>query len=444
MNTIIYIVQPLELSFEASDIFEIKRRIKEVFFHQENTNSILNSFLSQSRKLSDTKIIYNYGYKRSHEGKVIFNNIYDKIIVDSVDYEKISAELLLETNTLCCSLILRMPLRRGDLKSLVNNDAKLLSELRSAYVVKEGDNEPKSLIVSDLIKSAQNFIFDRINSININIRPNTANTTVFHVNSEYKNFKKLNKFESILNNLERFDTQCSFKQLANNIFYRQGSRYHFVVAQSNDIIERIMSIHFYSQNIWFRLNIIGEQASTIVSNIDAKRTIDKDRDNYRALLYAIQTIKLLNESFKTTIESDSSKIYEPLESKWNIMGSIEKIEDTLSILSKLNDESQKEKTDESLERQNKTLLFLTCIQMLGITSIWSDYITLIQDKNIKKLDSLPLFIEKKSSLLILNNLFPLLLAILALATFITANYKGRYVLISILVTFLTFFILFNF
>ena len=121
-----------------------------------------------------------------------------------------------------------------------------------------------------------------------------------------------------------------------------------------------------------------------------------------------ELVRIHNQDMKMYFESDSESVFSKIESAWTIKESLDEINNYVSSFKEFIERSYQRKMERINRRQSTILFVISCIQTLGLVSIWGDYLSL------SKVDS---FVQTTGlirgtdniSLLLINTWLPIIL-----------------------------------
>ena len=168
--------------------------------------------------------------------------------------------------------------------------------------------------------------------------------------------------------------------------YLFGGRFHTIVGLRDDAFNKYASIQFHMQYIYFYLYRIYEVSEYISEDftlgglsqngINASQTFD-------LMSIKIESLLIYNEYFKMAIENEKSRIYDIVESKWNIEGLLGKISGYSSVFRDYSERMNQRRNLKSSERMNFILAVIAFIQTFGLISVMSDFIGFFPNKGSK-------------------------------------------------------------
>lgn len=163
-----------------------------------------------------------------------------------------------------------------------------------------------------------------------------------------------------------------------HVCYAFFGRFHTIITKDPQYYRRFAPLQFHVQYMWFYVSFFVEQMeklnNTLSVNHDRKQ-LDDLRHAIDEYINKIELLNMNNENLKIAIESDSES-YQRIAQKWNVPQSIANAKSYVSYFKDYLERSFNRKAELSDRRQNHILFFISCIQLLGIVSIWGDYLGL--------------------------------------------------------------------
>jgi hypothetical protein len=209
------------------------------------------------------------------------------------------------------------------------------------------------------------------------IGSNTGNITLF-VDEEPSNGTLKKRLFTCNANAER--SRDNMSQVVDNerVSYAFFGRFHTIISKDNKHYLRYAPIQYHIQYMWFYVSYFSEQMdrlnNAILTNSN-KKSLNEKRQIIDEYINKIELLVMNNESFKIAIESDSH-IYQKVANKWNIESSLSNAKAYISFFKGYLERTYSRKAELAARKQNHILFFISCIQLLGIVSIWSDYLGL--------------------------------------------------------------------
>ncbi|KPZ71551.1 hypothetical protein AN944_01566 [Shewanella sp. P1-14-1] len=173
------------------------------------------------------------------------------------------------------------------------------------------------------------------------------------------------------NNTTIIDNDC--------VHYAFFSRFHTIMTLDIGRYYRFAPIQHHIQSTWYYVSFYSRVLDKLNSHIlanDSKKTLNSKRNVIDEYINKIELLRMNNENFKLAIESDNEDVYQKIESKWNVESSLEHAKTYVSFFKDYLERAYARKAEQSNRRQNQILFIISCIQILGLISIWSDYLGL--------------------------------------------------------------------
>ncbi|MBY6185722.1 hypothetical protein KUV89_03585 [Marinobacter hydrocarbonoclasticus] len=207
---------------------------------------------------------------------------------------------------------------------------------------------------------------------------NSGNITVF-VDAPVSNERVKNLFLSCNANAERLLGNRTTVVENDKVHYAFFSRFHTIVSDDPRYYYRYAPIQYHIQFIWFYVRYYSEIMEVLnhhVMALNSRERIGSKRHVIDEYINKIEQLKMHNENFKLAIESDNSAVYAKIEGKWNIESSLANAQSYVSFFKDYLERAYIRKAERASQRQNHILFVISCIQILGLISIWSDYLGL--------------------------------------------------------------------
>ena len=232
---------------------------------------------------------------------------------------------------------------------------------------------------SEVCQRIQNMCTDRKNAKPVaSIRNNTGNITFF-VEASPVNEDIKNKFLACNRYAERVSGNGTTIIDNDYVSYTFFSRFHTIITNDIARYHRFAPIQFQIQSIWYFINYYNRVLDKINNEIIAsntKSTLDSKRTIIDEYINKIVLLSMKNEKFKLAIESDNQDVYKKIESKWNLESSLDQGKAYVNFFKDYLERSHARRVAQSNKSQNRILFTISCIQILGLISIWADYLGL--------------------------------------------------------------------
>ncbi|MBY5920200.1 hypothetical protein [Ferrimonas balearica] len=219
----------------------------------------------------------------------------------------------------------------------------------------------------------------RRNSLKVaSIGNNSGNITLF-VDASARDERIKNLFLNCNANAERLLGNRTTVVDNDKVHYAFFSRFHTIISDDPRYYLRYAPIQYHIQFIWFYVRYYSEIMEALnhhVLALNSRARIGSKRHVIDEYINKIEQLKMHNENFKLAIESDNSAVYAKIEGKWNIESSLANAQSYVSFFKDYLERAYIRKAERASQRQNHILFVISCIQILGLISIWSDYLGL--------------------------------------------------------------------
>lgn len=195
---------------------------------------------------------------------------------------------------------------------------------------------------------------------------------------------------------ERLATDYPSIKLSNKIdnttdLFDFNGRMHTLVINNPKDEFRYLPILFHMQFMWFYIKIISPYFSrkivSIICNNSQKGKSDLEANIY-SIMKRIEVLTIYNEQFKFSIEIDNERIYDRIQNRWSIEKTLKQLQKNAASFGSHISRDNQNTRDKSDQFKNTILAIISIIQILALTSIWNDHLSLI-DKTAS--DSQPFY-----------------------------------------------------
>ncbi|UTT86150.1 hypothetical protein LZI70_17445 [Vibrio pelagius] len=186
-------------------------------------------------------------------------------------------------------------------------------------------------------------------------------------------------------------------------------RFHTIISSQFDDYYRYFPILYHAQFIWSAVH----QFTSLMDDLNRKVLLgdfsnDSNIHIIDEYINKFELVRIHNQDMKMYFESDSESVFSKIESAWTIKESLDEINNYVSSFKEFIERSYQRKMERINRRQSTILFVISCIQTLGLVSIWGDYLSL------SKVDS---FVQTTGlirgtdniSLLLINTWLPIIL-----------------------------------
>ncbi|WP_153913184.1 hypothetical protein [Shewanella sp. TC10] len=395
-------VQPIEVDAEQYEQLISKKsrigRLIGTFDKNDFKVEWLQQFNKLHRDLSNYKSIYgNQDSKVSNEllkqdltqQQFLVNGQHD--ISEYLDLDNTTYELVFDQRFFNFVLVVELHFDIPDVQletllstELIEGGVDFYNTLRN-LLVKEHDDSP----LSEWGNAVRLAVCKRIQAIShISLRSSTrplayignnSGNITFFVDESPQNKAVKQQFLSCNaiaervkgNNTTIIDNDC--------VHYAFFSRFHTIITKDIGRYYRFAPIQHHIQATWYYVSFYSRVLDKLNSHIlanDSKKTLNSKRNVIDEYINKIELLRMNNENFKLAIESDNEDVYQKIESKWNVESSLEHAKTYVSFFKDYLERAYARKAEQANKRQNQILFIISCIQILGLISIWSDYLGL--------------------------------------------------------------------
>jgi len=312
----------------------------------------------------------------------------------------------------------------NNLKGKINNLYNVIRDI----MVKEEDNSVISQWAMQIQKNAcqnANSILshllknDTITQSAVSVIHNTGNITcvAFDENFEPNNALSL-MFKQSNEQAERLHNVADPVLLNDRVSYSFYGRFHTIILKDKEEYSRYSPIQFHIQIIWFMLNLYNSSMNELYDNIaikQNKKIIEKQTKLMDQFIYKVEQLVIFDETFQRTIEVDNELIYSKIQSLWSIRRSLNSSKNYLSFFRDYLIRINSYKINKNNIRRTWILMSISIFQILGLLSVWSDYLTLLNKNNYNNSQQLPsIFNGNLGALFNINLFLPLVLILFSI------------------------------
>lgn len=163
------------------------------------------------------------------------------------------------------------------------------------------------------------------------------------------------------------------------VYYAFYSRFHTIITNDTSRYYRYAPIQYHLQSTWYFVGYFSRVLDKLNNKILANRTkssLNANRNVIDEYINKIVLLSMKNENFKLVIESDNKNIYQKIENKWNLENSLDQAKAYVNFFKDYLERTHARRLAQSNRSQNRILFTISCIQILGLISIWTDYLGL--------------------------------------------------------------------
>lgn len=191
-------------------------------------------------------------------------------------------------------------------------------------------------------------------------------------------------------------------------FYFHG-RFHTIITSNHDYYYRFFPIQYHAQFMWNSVHTF----TSSMDELNRKMLLgefnnDHDSQLIDKYINKFELVRIHNQDMKMYFESDCELIFVEIERIWTLKESLNEVNNYVSSFKEYIERSYQRKMEKNNLRQNKILFIISCIQTLGLVSIWVDYLSLSKVESFVNTTG---FVQNSNRevLLVFNTWFPLIL-----------------------------------
>ncbi|MDA0150407.1 hypothetical protein [Vibrio sp. LaRot3] len=239
---------------------------------------------------------------------------------------------------------------------------------------------------------------------------NTGNITVQVNGISLENKAKYRAMITHANQMaERVQDNASTLLSNEEVEFVFHGRFHTILSSDQEYYERFFPIQYHAQFMWHAVSSF----KTVMDELNRDRLMGRFTNGGEIQLIdsyinKFELVRIHNQDMKMYFESDNELVFKGIEVKWTIKETLDEVNNYISSFKEYIERSYQRKVENANRRQNKILFIISCIQMLGLVSIWVDYLSLAKVESF--VDSTG-FVRgsEKDLLLAFNTWFPILL-----------------------------------
>lgn len=310
-----------------------------------------------------------------------------------------------------------------DTLPVINKQPTPYNIIRNAFVREKNDST-----ISEYVNQTQKLSIEKISKTlktdinNISIQANTGNITNFiaqNSNTEISSyFIKLNKTSE---RLPQDLSPIKFKTTSENenIYFFSG-RFHTIIVNEQERIERYIPLQFHIQYIWFSIKKLNVSLKNLnLKNLHLEKNTSQLIHQLDEIINFTEMFLLFNEEFKLSIEGDYHLLYQHMENRWSISQNLKQTKQFISFLKEFIQRDHQQKTSRVDKKRNYILFIIALVQIITIISVWNDYLNLLHA--YKSHDIFFDIISTAETFSMMNMLLPITLVILIIATLIISK-----------------------
>jgi len=429
LNVSFICTQPINLSLEMySKLTTSKYNISEINSFSNNKFSMqwMSDFTNKNN-------IFDYLFS-IRTGKSFFNenlkndlnksqfHVNDMSISKYLNSDNIKYDLVFDLKFLYFLLIyeIEFTFPVDILEKILEKKKNNLYHIVRKLLVKEDEKCQISRWSSNIVDASMKDIMKIMKLFNLtfnkkdfNILNNSGNISVFVTDKTYNKTNKdiSNLFVECNEYSERLNIHTKPIYVDDSVSYSFYGRFHTITVVDEKYILRYMPIQFQMQFLWFLINYYNKFIDKInIDLLDKKNEIKLEEQNelISELINKIEMLVMHNDRFITAIEIDNELIYKHIEKKWNILNSLDNSKKYMTFFKGYLERVYSKKIAQAQKKQNRILFGISFLQITALISVWTDYLSLLNEQSIKNIDEiLFLFSNSKENLMLFNKYIPL-------------------------------------
>lgn len=279
------------------------------------------------------------------------------------------------------------PAVRGNFYSLVRQ-----------VLVKEETSSPSGQWADSIVNDANTFVFDTFckklpkqlkltKDESCSVENNTGNIT-FHFKTSPAQCEFSADILKCNQAAERKKYNKTTIENNKNLVYAFHGRFHTIISNENTTIFQYFPIQMHAQYVWFFTNYHMEIVDKLrlessgVQSYGRKRFL-KFIKIIDECVHKAEMLNFSNEAFKVAIELDRRDVYDKIDAAWGIELAVAETRNNAGFRDYL-DRGYNSLVEQSTRRQNNILFLISCMQVLSLVSIWSDYLGLRKVKEFEE------------------------------------------------------------
>jgi hypothetical protein len=323
------------------------------------------------------------------EERFFVNGLWD--ISEYIDLEKTTYDLVLDQSLFTFALVIELhfSLPKNLLPKILSTQTNDISQdfyntLRNLLVKEQNDT-----VISAWGSAVRKEVCDRIQAISFprakdtskpiaSLRNNSGNITLF-VEESPKNQAIKDLFLNCNEIAERVRGNDSTIIDDDDVHYAFFSRFHTIITEDISRYYRFAPIQCHIQLTWYFVGYFSRVLDRLNKEVIAsgtKSTLNSKRNVIDEYINKIVLLSMKNENFKLIIESDNKNVYQKIENKWNLESSLDQAKAYVNFFKDYLERAHARRVAQSNRSQNRILFTISCIQILGLISIWADYLGL--------------------------------------------------------------------
>lgn len=272
-------------------------------------------------------------------------------------------------------------------------------------------------IQTDVIQKIQKYINTNLKiktlDKDIVIRDNTCNISCFVYDKNFESDKLVQKFSELNTYAERVTSSVEMKPFyENKVFYSFNGRFHTIYVKNEQDKYRFQPLQFHIQYMWFlleRYNKLMNEINLELMQKDSLKALQEYAKIIHTMINKIELLSLHDNNFKHTIEIDYKTIYRENEQRWSILELLASSRQYINFFKDYLDRLFSQKNELFQKKQNYILLFISLIQLVALISVWTDYLSLLDKKNLNIDDRVLSVFINTENLLSFNVYLPMML-----------------------------------
>ncbi|MEZ9873260.1 hypothetical protein [Vibrio sp. 10N.261.51.C6] len=440
VNFTVMCVQPIEIPLEAFKVISNKK-INESYYGKVSTPWIM-AFDKTHYRCNHFKSLLS---EREVNSKFLVDDLQSEIykvygeiaLFEYLDLNSVGFDLIFDERVSSLTIVYEFSFNIDEeIIEKLFNDTGYDHEYRHNFynvvrklLVKEDEN---SLIgswasqIRDRCLHRINYIFgfQSTGTALPSIYDNTGNISLLVNGISEENKKNYrNKISNSNQMAERVENNQIYLLKNSEIEFIFHGRFHTIISSNFDNYYRYFPILYHAQFMWSSVH----QFTTVMDLLNRKVLLGELSNGNSAQIIdeyinKFELVRIHNQDMKMYFESDSKLVFSEIETAWTIKESLDEVNCYVSSFKEFIERSYQRKMEKMNRRQNTILFVISCIQSLGLISIWVDYLSLSKLEGFVQTTGLTRDTDKVL-LLIINTWLPLLILILIFVMVYNAIFK---------------------
>lgn len=406
MEVRVICIQPVRMNIDLYEhLMLYKSKYENIFendFNDKFESNWLQNFRARNRKFQCWKSVKKLS---NVSNTFLSNDLKNTGLSGYLNVDKTSYDILFDTRLFQTVIIydLHFDIPKSDLNYIINQSitpsvrGNFYKLIRQA-LVKEENNSPLGLWARQIRNDSTRFIFNTFcknlpkqlkieQDQSSSIENNTGNITFhFKVSPEQCEFSSKILLCNQIAELKKFNRTTIENN--KNLVYAFHGRFHTIISNDSRTIFQYFPIQMHAQYVWFFTNYHMEVVDKLrLDSSDAQKYSRKKFLKFIKItdecVHKAEMLNFSNEAFKVGIELDRQDVYEKIEAAWGIELAVAETRNNAGFRDYL-DRGYNSLVEQSTRRQNNILFLISCMQILSLVSIWSDYLGLNKIKEFEE------------------------------------------------------------